>query len=86
MSKNDDRDSVGSHCSSSVGGVGYHQEMWVVPKDVIYNSIGAIQLALGYMPQVKTDVPQWQVVVDRDVERMRCALDELKKLVPNVSR
>lgn len=64
----------------------YQQEMWTVPKDAIYAAIAAIQLALGYMPQIKTDVPQWQKAVEQDVVRMQCALSELRKLAPDSSR
>jgi hypothetical protein len=59
---------------------GYQPEMWSVPKDTIYAAIAAIQLALGYMPQIKTEVPQWQMMVVQDVARMKKALEELQKL------
>lgn len=59
---------------------GYHQEMWSVPKDVVYAACSAIETALGYMPQIKTDVPQWQRTVEQDIVRMQCALAELRKL------
>ncbi len=59
----------------------YQPEIWSVPKDVIYNATEAIQLAISYMPQIKTDVPQWQKAVEQDVVKMQCALTELRKLV-----
>lgn len=55
--------------------------MWSVAKDAIYAAIDAIQSALGYMPQIKTDVPHWQKTVEQDIVRMQCALAELRKLV-----
>ena len=64
----------------------YQPEMWTVPKDAIYAAVEAIQLALGYMPQIKTDVPQWQKAVEQDVVRMQCALAELRKLGADSSR
>jgi hypothetical protein len=58
----------------------YQPEMWTVPKDTIYAAVAAIQSALGYMPQIKTDVPQWKMMVVQDVARMKKALEELQKL------
>jgi hypothetical protein len=58
----------------------YEQEMWSVPKDSIYAAIQALKLALGYMPLIKTDVPQWAKTVEIDVESMENALEELRKL------
>lgn len=58
----------------------YQREMWSVPKDVIYAAIAAIQSALGYMPQIKSDVSQWQRMVDEDVMKMQCAISELRKM------
>lgn len=58
----------------------YQQEMWTVPKDVIYGAIEAIHVALGYMPLIKTDVPQWQRTVELDIVRMQDALAKLRKL------
>jgi hypothetical protein len=60
--------------------ISYTQEMWSVPKDAIYSAASALQLALGYMPQIKTDVPQWQKTVEQDIVKMQCALAELRKL------
>ena len=64
----------------------YQQEMWSIPKDTIYAATNAIQLALGYMPQIKTDVLQWQKTVEQDIVRMQCALAELRKLGADSSR
>jgi len=64
----------------------YQQEIWSVPKNTIYAAIDAIQLALGYMPQIKTDVPQWQKTVEQDIVRMQCAFAELRKLGADSSR
>lgn len=64
----------------------YEQEMWTVPKDVIYAAISAIEAALGYMPQIKTDVPRWQQAVDDDIVKMQCAVSELRKLPQGSSR
>lgn len=58
----------------------YQPEMWSVPKDTIYAAATAIQLALGYMPLIKTDVPQFQKTLVQDVARMIAALEELRKL------
>lgn len=58
----------------------HQQEMWLVPKDTIYAARTAIEKALGYMPKIKTDVPQWRMTVEQDVMRMQCALSELRKL------
>ena len=62
-------------------GVVYQQEMWSVPKDAVYAAMEALRLAIGYMPQVKTDVPQWQATLEQDTAKMQCAADELRKLV-----
>lgn len=59
---------------------GYQQEMWSVPKDVIYAAIHSIETALAYMPQVKTDVPVWQKVLEQHVLEMKSTLEMLKKL------
>jgi hypothetical protein len=64
----------------------YQQEIWSVPKDAIYAARSAIETALGYMPQIKTDVPQWQKTVEQDIVRMQCALAELRKLGADSSR
>ena len=64
----------------------YQQEMWSIPKDTIYAATNAIQLALGYMPQIKTEVLQWQKTVEQDIVRMQCALAELRKLGADSSR
>ena len=64
----------------------YQPEMWSVPKDAIYAAVEAIQVALGYMPQIKTDVPQWQKTVEQDIVRMQCALADLRKLSADSSR
>jgi len=64
----------------------YQQEMWSVPKDAIYAALTAIETALSYMPQIKTDVPQWQKTVEQDIVRMQCALAELRKLGADSSR
>jgi hypothetical protein len=64
----------------------YQQEMWSVPKDAIYAALSAIEKALGYMPQIKTDVPQWQKTVEQDIVQMQCALAELRKLGADSSR
>jgi hypothetical protein len=58
----------------------YQTEMWSVQKDTIYAAVAAIQLALGYIPQIKTEVPQWQKTLELDVKRMQIALEELQKL------
>lgn len=58
----------------------YQPEIWAVPKDTIYAAATAIELALGYMPLIKTDVPQWQKTVEHDIVRMRSALEKLQKL------
>ena len=62
-------------------GVGYQQEMLSVPKDAVYAAMEALRLAIGYMPQIKTDVPQWQATLDQDVVKMQCAVAELRKIV-----
>ena len=64
----------------------YQPEMWSVPKDKIVAAANAIQLALCYMPQIKTDVPQWQKTVEQDIVRMQFALLELRKLGADSSR
>jgi hypothetical protein len=64
----------------------YQQEMWSVPKDAIYAARSAIETALGYMPQIKTDVPQWQRTVENDIVQMQIALTELKRLGADSSR
>ena len=64
----------------------YQQEVWSVPKDAIYAARLAIETALGYMPQIKTDVPQWQKTVEQDIVQMQCALAELRKLGADSSR
>lgn len=64
----------------------YEQEFWSVPKDAIYGAITAIQTALGYMPQIKTDVPQWQRTVENDIVQMQIALTQLKRLGADSSR
>ena len=61
-------------------GVCYQQEMLSLPKDTIYAAKNAIQLALGYMPQINTDVPQWKATLEADITRMQAALESLKKL------
>jgi tRNA splicing ligase len=58
----------------------YQTEMWNVPKDDIYAAIHALDTALDYMPQVKTDVPSWQKKLDQDIAQMKCALNALRKL------
>ena len=58
----------------------YSREMWSVPKDVIYSAITALESALGYMPQIKSDVPQWQKTTDLDIRRMQQALKSLRDL------
>ena len=64
----------------------YEQEFWSVPKDAIYAARSALETALGYMPQIKTDVPQWQKTVEHDIVRMQCALSELRRLGEDSSR
>ena len=64
----------------------YQQEMWSVPKDTIYAARSAIKTALGYMPQIKTDVPQWEKTVKQDIVLMQCALAELLLLGADSSR
>lgn len=64
----------------------YQPEMWSVPKDVIYAAANAIQVALSYMPQIKTDVPQWQKTIEQDIVQMQCAMTELRKLGADSSR
>ena len=64
----------------------YQPEMWLMPKDAIYAALSAIEAALGYMPQIKTDVPQWQKTVEQDIIWMQCALEELRKLSADSSR
>ncbi len=59
---------------------GYQQEMWTVPKDAIYAAITAIETALGYMPQIKSDVPRWQQTMENDIVQMQCAITELRRL------
>ena len=65
---------------SSNQGIGYQPEMWTVPKDAIYAAIEALRLAIGYMPQIKTDVPQWQATLDQDLIKMQCAISELRSV------
>lgn len=61
-------------------GIGYQQEMLTVPKDAVYAAIDALQLAVGYMPQIKTDVPEWQKLLEIHVAKMQCSLEQLKRL------
>ena len=58
----------------------YLQEMWGVPKDTVYVARDALQLALSYMPQIRTDVPQFQKTLDRDFAKMQYALLQLEAL------
>jgi hypothetical protein len=58
----------------------YQKEVWPVPKDVIYNAIQAINIALSYIPHIKTDIPQWQKTLEQDIIRIQCSLSELRKL------
>lgn len=58
----------------------YQQEMMNVPKDAIYGAISAIELALGYMPQVQTEVPEWKKLLQIHVAKMQCSLEQLKRL------
>ena len=64
----------------------YRPEIWSVEKDTIYAAIEGLRLALGYMPQIKTDVPQWQKMVEQDIVQMQCAITELRKLGADSSR
>ena len=64
----------------------YEPELWTVPKDAIYAAVEAIQLALSYMPQIKTDVPQFQKTVEKDVIQIQCALTQLRNLGANEYR
>ena len=50
---------IGCDPQFPAGSFAYQQEMMTVPKDAIYAAIHALGLAIGYMPQIKTDVPQW---------------------------
>jgi len=59
----------------------YQPEILTISKDAVYVVIHALGLAIGYMPQVKTDVPQWQATLEQDTAKMQCAADELRKLV-----
>lgn len=65
---------------------GYTPETWKVRKDVIYAAIAAIETALGYMPQIKTDVPRWQQTIENDIVQMQCAITELRRLPDDSSR
>ena len=58
----------------------YQPEIWAVKKDVIYAAIHALQAALGYMPLVSTEVPQWKRQLDLDVRAMEAALAQLRAL------
>lgn len=46
--------------------------------DVVHAAIHALTLALGYMPQIQTDVPQWKRALAIDINAMQTALDRLK--------
>mgnify|MGYP003645218198 CR=1 FL=1 len=58
----------------------YDKELWPVDKTLIYNAISALATAVGYMPQIGTDVPSWQRALDQDVAKMELVLNELRKL------
>ena len=65
---------------------GYQQEMSTVPKDAIHAAITAIENALGYMPQINTDVPRWKQTVEKDIVQMQRAITELRRLRDGSSR
>ncbi len=58
----------------------YEPEIWTIRKDTVYAAVAALQAALGYMSQVKSEVPQWQRQRDIDVRNMEQTLEALKKL------
>jgi len=60
--------------------VGYQPEMWAVQKDIIFAAIHSIEIAIGYMPHIKSDVPQWQNQTDADIQQMQITLEKLRKL------
>jgi len=60
----------------------YRPEIWSVEKDMIYAAISALATAIGYMPQIKTDVPRWQKTLEQDIVNMQRAITELRQL-PN---
>jgi len=73
-------------CESAPAPVGFmptwhfQPEKWTVPKDAIYSAIQAIESAIGYMGEVKTDVPNWARQVEIDKRQMENALGALRKL------
>jgi hypothetical protein len=58
--------------------VQYQPEYRSVRKDFIYAAIGAIESALGYMPLIKTEVPQWNRQLSLDIRNMESAIEQLR--------
>jgi hypothetical protein len=58
--------------------VQYQPEYRSVRKDTIYAAIGAIESALGYMPLIKTEVPQWNRQLSLDIRNMESAIEQLR--------
>jgi len=54
-------------------------EFVTIPKDRIRESVEVMELCLGYMSQVNTEVPQWKKALEQDKERIKSAIHEFNK-------